>query len=271
MRTLAALILAATPAAAQDWHECLIAPFATVDVAAAVSGVVDEVLVSPGDVVEKGQVLARLRSDVERANADIAAERADYSTGIELGQVRLGLAQSALDRLDELSRSNIASQAALEEARADARSAELELDRADYERRLAHLEQARAEAILEQRVVRAPISGVVTARLLWPGEVAGDQAQVVTLAQLDPLEIRTFVPSDLWGAIAPGQTATVRPDPPVRGEVAATVASVDQVFDAASGTMGVRLTLPNPDRGLPAGLACRVAFDAATTDEGKTE
>lgn len=271
MRAALILSLLAAPAAAQDWHECLIAPYATVRVASSVSGVVDEVLVAPGDVVEAGQIIARLRSAVERANSDIAAERAADGAGLALGEVRLDLAQRTLERLEELSRSNISSQASLEEARANTRSAEIELDRAAYERRLSVLEQARAVAILEQRVVRAPISGVVIERLLWPGEVAGDQAQVVTLAQLDPLEIRTFVPSDLWGSITPGQGAVVRPDAPVGGERSATVASVDQVFDAASGTMGVRLHLPNPDQGLPAGLACRVAFDAAPTIKGSNE
>ena len=35
---------------------------------------------------------------------------------------------------------------------------------------------------------------------------------------------------------------------------------VDPMFDAASGTFGVRLTLPNPDRKIPAGLKCRARF-----------
>jgi hypothetical protein len=35
---------------------------------------------------------------------------------------------------------------------------------------------------------------------------------------------------------------------------------VDQVFDAASGTIGVRLELPNPELRLPAGIHCRVHF-----------
>ena len=36
--------------------------------------------------------------------------------------------------------------------------------------------------------------------------------------------------------------------------------SVDRVIDAASGTFGVRLTLPNPDRKIPSGLKCRAQF-----------
>ena len=38
----------------------------------------------------------------------------------------------------------------------------------------------------------------------------------------------------------------------------ATVALVDPMGDAASGTFGVRLRLPNPERRIPAGLKCRV-------------
>jgi hypothetical protein len=48
--------------------------------------------------------------------------------------------------------------------------------------------------------------------------------------------------------------------PPVGGVYKAVVTVVDQVFDAASGTIGVRLELPNPDYAIPAGLKCQVRF-----------
>jgi multidrug efflux pump subunit AcrA (membrane-fusion protein) len=51
------------------------------------------------------------------------------------------------------------------------------------------------------------------------------------------------------------------PEAPVGGRHAATVAVVDRVVDAASGTFGIRLLLPNPDLALPAGLRCRVRFE----------
>jgi hypothetical protein len=53
----------------------------------------------------------------------------------------------------------------------------------------------------------------------------------------------------------------VRPDDPIGGDRSGEVIVVDQVFDAASGTFGVRLRLPNPDDIVPAGLRCRVTFD----------
>jgi len=46
----------------------------------------------------------------------------------------------------------------------------------------------------------------------------------------------------------------------VGGSYTARVDVVDQMFDAASGTFGVRLSLPNPNRRIPAGLKCRARF-----------
>jgi hypothetical protein len=35
---------------------------------------------------------------------------------------------------------------------------------------------------------------------------------------------------------------------------------IDRVFDAASGTLGVRLELPNRQQKLPAGVRCKARF-----------
>ena len=69
------------------------------------------------------------------------------------------------------------------------------------------------------------------------------------------------MPVRYFGLIKRGDTANVRPDNPVGGDHNATVTIVDQVFDAASGTFGVRLALPNPENIMPAGLRCRITFD----------
>ena len=52
----------------------------------------------------------------------------------------------------------------------------------------------------------------------------------------------------------------VEPAAPVTGGYVAVVTVVDRVFDAASGSFGVRLSLPNGDGALPAGHRCKVAF-----------
>jgi hypothetical protein len=52
----------------------------------------------------------------------------------------------------------------------------------------------------------------------------------------------------------------VIPEQPIGGRYSATVKVVDRVIDAASGTFGVRLELPNRQRAIPAGARCRVRF-----------
>ena len=69
-----------------------------------------------------------------------------------------------------------------------------------------------------------------------------------------------FVPLSEFGRLHAGMRAEVYPEYPIGGKYDAVVAVVDPVFDAASGTMGVRLDLPNPKLLLPAGLKCRVRF-----------
>jgi multidrug efflux pump subunit AcrA (membrane-fusion protein) len=119
---------------------------------------------------------------------------------------------------------------------------------------------ARAVEILNQRTIRSPINGVVVERKLGPGEYAFDQAHLVTVSQIDPLNVEVFVPLSQFGKIKPGMQGEVYPEDPVGGTYLATVTIVDQVFDAASSTIGVRLELPNGDYRLPAGLKCTIRF-----------
>ena len=60
--------------------------------------------------------------------------------------------------------------------------------------------------------------------------------------------------------MAVGMQAEVMPEAPVSGVYTARVKVVDPVIGAASGTLGVRLELPNADYRLPAGLKCKVRF-----------
>jgi multidrug efflux pump subunit AcrA (membrane-fusion protein) len=147
-----------------------------------------------------------------------------------------------------------------DEAETSARVAESELREAQVTIELAKLDLARAEEVLRQRTIRSPIDGVVVERKLGPGEYAFDQAHLVTVSQIDPLRVETFLPLSQFGRIRPGMTAEVEPEDPVGGKYTATVTVVDHVFDPGSGTIGVRLELPNPGNALPAGLKCQVHF-----------
>lgn len=124
---------------------------------------------------------------------------------------------------------------------------------------LASLELQRTNAEIALRTIRSPISGVVVERFMHPGEFT-KQERMFKLAQLDPLRVEVFAPVALHGKMTVGMQAHVRPEAPVNGVYNAKVTVVDRVIDAASGTFGVRLQLPNSEYKLPAGLKCTIRF-----------
>ncbi len=124
------------------------------------------------------------------------------------------------------------------------------------------LELLRSAAYLRQREIRSPIDGLVTERLMTGGEYVHQEAVILRLAQLTPLYVETFLPVQLYPALHVGLEAVVQPAAPIGGRIPAKVAEVDQVFDAASGSFGVRLELANTDGRLPAGQRCKVSFQS---------
>lgn len=254
-----ALLAGSTGAASAEELECLIEPKVKVALSTPVEGVIDKVHVDRGDFVEKGQVLVELESGVERATLEMAKARVDAEAELVSSQVNLDYAERSLARQQELIRTEVISQQDLDESLSNRELAEAGLRRAKEQKRLERLELERARAALALRTIRSPIDGVVIKRLFSPGEFADTRA-ILELAQIDPLHVEVFAPVSMLGRVSPGLSAEVILEEPVGGSHAAKVTVVDPVIDAASGTFGVRLELPNPDHALPAGLNCRVRF-----------
>lgn len=80
------------------------------------------------------------------------------------------------------------------------------------------------------------------------------------LAQINPLNVEVVMPVEIFGTIHVGMTGEVNLEPLIKGRFRARVTVVDRVVDAASGTFGVRLELPNPDFAIPAGIKCMVTI-----------
>lgn len=216
--------------AAAESFECLIEPHLVVSLSSAVPGVIERVEVARGDRVKKGQVIVRLRSGVERAALELAKARAEFGE-----RTRARNAELVAKKL----------------------ISPFELDQVETEALLAKLELRQAREKLALRTIRSTITGVVVDVAATPGEYVHEQ-EIVKLAQIDPLNVEVIVPVGSIGDLAPGATATVYPQPPYDTPVEAKVVIVDRVVDAATGTVGVRLELPNPEAALPAGLQCRV-------------
>jgi RND family efflux transporter MFP subunit len=263
----AAGLLSVAPAAAQGMArdaaqpvQCVIQPNAEVNLGSAVEGVLSTMSVDLGDRVKKGQVVAELESDVEKAVADIARARATADVRVEAARARLGYETRRLERNENLHKRKVVSLSAIDEARRDKRMTELELREAQFDRKVAQLELKRALAILERRTIKSPIDGVVVERFLQPGEFVHEQAPLLKLARVDLLNVEAFLRVADYGSIRPGMRAEVEPQQPVGGRYAAEVSVVDKVLNAASGTFRVRLTLANEDLAIPAGVRCTLRF-----------
>ena len=251
--------------AEQSEFECVIEPEQVVKLASPVVGVIARLDVDRGDLVRKGQVLGKLEDAVEAATLELERARATNEFSVKSAETRLQFFRHKHERADELHKKSISSLAALEEALTDAKVGEQQLKEAQLALDIAQLEVRRAEEVVNQRTLRSPIDGVVMERLLVPGEYRNEQSPVLTLAQIDPLRVEVFVPTAYYGQIRVGTQAEIRPEKPVGGVHTATVTVVDNVLDAASGTFGVRLRLPNSKLLLPAGIRCKVQFEMRTT------
>lgn len=241
---------------------CLIEPDRVADIGSQVIGVVERINVEPGDVVKNGQVLIALRSDVERANVAVAATRSRVDAEVLAAQASLDLAEQKVRRAQALVAQNFISPQARDQAVGEAEVARQKLQQVNSQQKIWVQERAVAEAQLGLRYVRSPFAGVVVERFVNPGERV-EQSPMMRLAVIDPLRVELLVPTALYGRLAKGDQVSVMPELPGAEAAMATVQHVDRVLDAASNSFRVRLSLPNPDNKLPAGLRCRADVPGA--------
>jgi RND family efflux transporter MFP subunit len=252
-----------TNAKAAEALACLIQPYQEAEIGSQVVGVIDHVYVERGDFVQKGQPLAQLSADVERATMQAARLRAEANAELRAAASNHEFAQKKKIRTEDLFRQNFVSQQAADQASTEAQVAEQRLRQAREAQRLAQQELAHAQAQLAQRTIKSPLSGVVVERYLSEGERV-EEKPVLKVATVDPLKVEVIVPASYFSKIKQGMGATVKPDMAEFEARSAKVVVVDRVIDAASNSFRVRLELPNPNNAVPPGLRCKVAFDQST-------
>ena len=248
--------------AAAAEYDCLIEARQSVEIRSPVEAVIESVKVRRGDYVRKGQVLVTLQAGPERAALALAESRAKAVGEIKAAETRVDITDKKLHRAEELYKKNFISSNARDEAEAEHKLATEELRRARENQKIAEHEATRASEVLALRTIRSPFSGVVVEVLLKPGEFGAITFKdpIMKLAEIDPLYVEVLLPVSLYGQISKGQQATVTPEVPIGGRYNTVVKVIDPVVDAASGTFGIRLELPNKEHKIPAGIRCRVRF-----------
>ena len=258
-----AACLGAIPAsAAVQPLGCLIEPYQVAEGGSPVIGVIAALHVERGDSVRRGQALAELRSDVERASVSVAASRAAANAEVEAAAANALLARQKLVRSEDLVARQFLAPQALDQARAEARIADERLAQTREVKRTAEREHQLAQAQLGLRTIRAPSDGVIADRYLAIGERV-EEKPVFRVAMIDPLRVEVVLPAALFGSLKPGAVISVTPEFPGAAARDAKVMLVDRLVDGVSNTFRVRLALPNPGGTLPAGLRCKANLGAA--------
>ena len=209
------------------------------------------VMVEEGDLLKKGQIVAtlntdRLRAQIRQVEAEVAAQQQVVDklvTGTrpqEIEQARAEVvsakaqvknAAQNLRRVQKTAGSGATSkqnlddaQARMEVARAQLKVKEMSLNLALEGPRKEDIAAARAQlqslqaslALLKVRlgdmVLKAPAVGVVESRILEPGDMAGPEKPVFTIALTDPKWVRAYVSEPDLGRIRLGMKALLKSD-----------------------------------------------------------
>jgi membrane fusion protein, heavy metal efflux system len=255
MLAVVLVCLGATPLAVAAPLACVIEPSRIVDVGSPVIGVLELVHVDRGAIVRKGQELARLQADIERASVQVAETRARAQAELQAAQSAAEFARRKLERSIELEKKEFISPQAVEQARSESEIAGQRLVAAREQQRLSAGELGLARSQLAQRNIRSPIAGVVVERFMHEGERVDDRP-ILRVATLDPLRVEMVLPTQHLGQLKVGDRITITPEIAGSASTVARVAMVDAVIDAASRTFRVRLDLPNPKNEVRAGVRC---------------
>jgi len=250
-------------------------------VSSEVAGIVREVPVQLGTEIRAGDTLVRL----EPRELSLALERAD--SALKQVEAQLGLtrsdseqvppdeevatvrqaaanrddAKAAYDRAQQLNGRGL-----LSKVDRDTAETRMKVMEANYQAALDNVRALRATlqdrrasydlAVkkLNDAVIKAPVAGSVSERLVQPGEFIRENTQVVTIVQMNPLKLRTSIQEKFAGLIRQGQdvkfSVEAFPDRTFDGKVAYVSPAVDQT----TRTFAIESLVDNADRVLKPGF-----------------
>jgi membrane fusion protein (multidrug efflux system) len=208
-------------------------PWVHVSVSAELGGTVEVVSFREGQHVRKGQVLARVGSDLFEANLAEAQARLEGAQAIHEKSEQL-FKREHLPR-QEL----IAATSALRAAEAQVRQAELRLERS---------------------IIEAPISGVALTRELEPGEVVSPGAPITEIYRVDRLKAVAGIPENDIAAFRVGGEATIEVDAFPGRTFEGRIHLIGPAAMGPSRTFPTEIAIDNPKGELRPGMIVRVAL-----------
>jgi len=228
-----------------------LAPLAQATVKSKVSGVVLETGVREGMKVAAGQVIARLD------DADARARVAQQAALLKEASARLAMATKNEANSQALLKQNYISQNSFDTTRNSVELAQAAVDAARAQLDLARI-------ALNDTVIRAPLSGVVSKRYVQAGEKLSPDSPVMAIVDLQHLTLDAQVPASDIPRVQVGQDVRFKVDGFNGRDFQGKVARINPATEAGSRSMLVYISVANDDGSLRAGM---FAKGSITTDK----
>ena len=280
--------------------DAVLYPINQANVTAKISSPVKRVLVNRGDHVRAGQLLAELESGdlaaaANESNSQLEQTQAAYQTltGATVpedktkAQTDVETAKQVLDAAKKVYESRVALQkeGALAQKLVDDAKVAVVQAQAQFDTAQRHLEalnqvsqresirgaQAQINAAkahyensavqLSYAQIHSPIAGVVSERLVYPGEMPPSGGPILSIVDISQVVARANVPVKEAASVRVGRPARIAgPD----GDLAGKVTVVSPSVDSSTTTVEVWVQLPNPGERLKPGGTVRVSIIAET-------
>lgn len=216
-------------------------------VASEAAGLVVEMAVQPGDRVQTGDVLVRLRERYYRLQLAAAEAR------LREAEARRALAESNLRRAKELFDDEVISQGELDDASSEFTAWAARIDQTN-----AEIDQIKDS--IERSQVQAPYDGVVVAKRTELGQWIELGAPVVELVALNELQVRVEVPERYFDSLKRGGKIDVGFEALGGQTIVGDVESIVPRADPQSRTFPVKIAIRDPAGRVGVGMLATVAL-----------
>src|SRR5215510_12620309 len=198
-----------------------------VNVTSDVNGRITEILFTAGSTVKQGTPLVQLFDGPEQG--DLASFKAQAT-----------MAQLSLDRAKQLAARQFGAQVTVDQAQSA------------YDQAQAGI--AKTEAIISQKLVRAPFDGELGVRKVEVGQYLTAGTQIVSLTDLSMLYLNFTVTEKDSGSLKVGQTVRIKVDAFPGRTFEGKISTIEPQIATDTRNIRVQATIANPDRILKPGM-----------------
>lgn len=238
-------------------------------VSSKVTGKVLEVFVEEGNLVHKGQILAKLDDAQMRASLAVGEAQLETSRrGAAEDEARLREAELTLARREQLVKEQVISKSELDAARAEVESLKARIAVAEQQVRVSESLVNQRKTDLVDMDVRAPFDGVAISKDAQPGEMispvsAGGgftRSGIATIVDMSSLEIEVDVSESYIGRVRSGQPIEAVLDAYPDWRIPAHVITTVPTADRQKATVRVRIGFDGLDPRILPDMGVKVSF-----------